>query len=53
MQDRDPAAPVALVAGASGIVKHFVDAGVDCVILSNSEDGTWPILHKLDDLLLA
>ena len=40
-------------AGASGIVKHFVDAGVDCVILSNSEDGTWPILHKLDDLLLA
>ena len=34
--------------GASGIVKHYGDHGVDAVVLSNSRDGAWPVVRELD-----
>jgi CubicO group peptidase (beta-lactamase class C family) len=37
--------------GASGIVRHYVDAGLDIVVLSNSEEGAWPVIRELDERL--
>lgn len=37
--------------GASGIVRHYVDEGLDIVVLSNSEDGAWPVIRELDERL--
>lgn len=37
--------------GASGIIRHYVDAGLDIAVLSNSEDGAWPIIRELDERL--
>ena len=37
--------------GASGIVRHYVDAGLDIAVLSNSEDGAWPVIRELDERL--
>ena len=39
--------------GASGIVKHYGDHGIDAVVLSNSRDGAWPALRELDRLACA
>jgi hypothetical protein len=39
--------------GASGIVKHYGDHGIDAVVLSNSRDGAWPVLHELNRLATA
>jgi CubicO group peptidase (beta-lactamase class C family) len=36
-------------AGASGILRHYVRAGLDVVVLSNSEDGAWDIITELDE----
>ncbi len=35
-------------AGASGIVRSYPDAEVDLVVLSNSEEGAWPVIRELD-----
>ncbi len=37
-------------AGVSGIVKHYGEHGVDAVVLSNTEDGAWPVEDELDRL---
>lgn len=34
--------------GASGIVKHYGEHGVDAVVLSNTRDGAWPVVRELD-----
>lgn len=36
-------------AGASGIVRHYPDAKLDVVVLSNSEEGAWDVVTELDD----
>ena len=38
-------------AGASGIVRHYLDAGLDVAVLSNSEDGAWGVIRELDERL--
>jgi CubicO group peptidase (beta-lactamase class C family) len=38
-----------LATGASGILRHYVDEGLDLVVLSNSEEGAWPVIRELDD----
>jgi CubicO group peptidase (beta-lactamase class C family) len=35
-------------AGASGIVRSYPDAGIDLAVLSNSEEGAWPVIRELD-----
>ncbi len=37
--------------GASGIIRHYVDAGLDIAVLSNSEEGAWPVIRELDERL--
>ena len=37
--------------GASGIVRHYLAEGLDIVVLSNSEEGAWPIIRDLDERL--
>ena len=37
--------------GASGIVRHYLDEGLDIVVLSNSEEGAWPVIRELDERL--
>lgn len=37
--------------GASGILRHYLDEGLDIVVLSNSEEGAWPIIQDLDERL--
>lgn len=39
--------------GASGIVKHYGDPGVDAVVLSNTRAGSWPVVAELDRLSAA
>jgi CubicO group peptidase (beta-lactamase class C family) len=36
-------------AGASGILRHYPQQGVDVVVLANSEEGAWPVVQELDD----
>jgi len=38
-------------AGASGIVRHYADDDLDIVVLSNSEEGAWPVIRELDERL--
>ena len=38
-------------AGASGIVRHYVEERIDIAVLSNSEEGAWPIIRELDERL--
>jgi CubicO group peptidase (beta-lactamase class C family) len=38
-------------AGASGIVRHYLEAGLDIAVLSNSEDAAWPVIRELDERL--
>jgi CubicO group peptidase (beta-lactamase class C family) len=37
--------------GASGIARHYLDDGLDVVVLSNSEDGAWPVVREIDERL--
>jgi CubicO group peptidase (beta-lactamase class C family) len=37
-------------AGASGILRSYVDAGTDVVVLSNTEEGAWPVVRAIDEL---
>ena len=34
--------------GASGILRHYVDEEVDVVVLSNTQEGAWPIIQDID-----
>jgi CubicO group peptidase (beta-lactamase class C family) len=34
--------------GVSGIVRHYVDEDVDVVVLSNTQEGAWPIIEDID-----
>lgn len=38
-------------AGASGIVRHYLEEDVDVVVLSNSEDGAWDVITEIDERL--
>jgi hypothetical protein len=38
-------------AGASGIVRHYLEAALDVVVLSNSEEGAWDVIRELDERL--
>lgn len=38
-------------AGASGILRHYLEEDIDIVVLSNSEEGAWPIIRELDERL--
>lgn len=40
-------------AGASGIVRHYPQQGVDLVILSNSEDGAWDPIDWAHEAILG
>ena len=40
-------------AGVSGIVKHYGEHSVDAVVLSNTQDGAWSVVHELDRLALG
>ena len=37
--------------GASGILRHYLDEELDIVVLSNSEEGAWPVIRELDERL--
>ncbi|GHD80935.1 CubicO group peptidase (beta-lactamase class C family) [Salinibacterium amurskyense] len=37
--------------GASGIVRHYLENGLDVVVLSNSEEGAWPVIREIDERL--
>ncbi|NYJ21226.1 serine hydrolase [Glaciibacter psychrotolerans] len=37
--------------GASGILRHYYGAGLDVVVLSNSEEGAWDVIRELDERL--
>ncbi|MFM9878407.1 MAG: serine hydrolase domain-containing protein [Rhodoglobus sp.] len=37
--------------GASGIVRHYLDEALDVVVLSNSEEGAWPVIREIDERL--
>ncbi len=37
--------------GASGIVRHYLEEGLDVVVLSNSEDGAWDVIQQIDERL--
>jgi len=37
--------------GASGIVRHYLEEGLDIVVLSNTEEGAWPVIQELDERL--
>lgn len=37
--------------GASGIVRHYLDEGLDVVVLSNTEEGAWPVIREIDERL--
>ena len=39
----------ALGAGASGILRHYPEANLDLVVLSNSEEGAWDVVTEIDD----
>ncbi len=36
-------------AGASGILRHYLESGLDVVVLSNSEDGAWDVITEIDE----
>ncbi len=38
-------------AGASGIVRHYLDENLDVVVLSNNIDGAWPVIREIDERL--
>lgn len=40
-----------VASGASGILRHYYDANLDVVVLSNSEEGAWDVVRELDERL--
>jgi CubicO group peptidase (beta-lactamase class C family) len=38
-------------AGASGILRHYREDGLDVVVLSNSEEGAWDVIREIDERL--
>ncbi len=38
-------------AGASGIIRHYIDDDLDIAVLSNSEEGAWAVIRELDERL--
>lgn len=38
-------------AGASGIVRHYLESNTDVVVLSNEEDGAWDLITEIDGLI--
>ncbi|MBX3100492.1 MAG: beta-lactamase family protein [Salinibacterium sp.] len=37
--------------GASGIVRYYLDEGLDVVVLSNNVDAAWPVVREIDERL--
>jgi CubicO group peptidase (beta-lactamase class C family) len=37
--------------GASGILMHYLEQGVDLAVLSNSADGAWPVIEEITRLV--
>jgi CubicO group peptidase (beta-lactamase class C family) len=37
--------------GASGIVRHYLEDGLDVVVLSNSQEYAWPVIREIDERL--
>lgn len=37
--------------GASGIVRHYLEDGLDVVVLSNAEEGAWEVIQQIDERL--
>jgi len=37
--------------GASGIVRHYLEEGLDVVVLSNNVDAAWPVVREIDERL--
>lgn len=37
--------------GASAIVRHYLEDGLDVAVLSNSEEGAWPVIREIDERL--
>jgi len=37
--------------GASAIIRHYLEDGLDVAVLSNSEEGAWPIIREIDERL--
>jgi CubicO group peptidase (beta-lactamase class C family) len=37
--------------GASGILRHYVAERLDIAVLSNAEEGAWPVIQELDERL--
>ena len=38
-------------AGASGVLRHYVEEGLDVVVLSNNVDAAWPVVREIDERL--
>ena len=38
-------------AGASGIVRHYLEEGLDVVVLANNVDAAWPVVREIDERL--
>ena len=38
-------------AGASGILRHYLEEGLDVVVLSNNVDAAWPVVREIDERL--
>jgi CubicO group peptidase (beta-lactamase class C family) len=38
-------------AGASGILRHYREDGLDVVVLSNAEEGAWEVIREIDERL--
>jgi CubicO group peptidase (beta-lactamase class C family) len=37
--------------GASGILRHYLDEGLDVAVLGNSEEGAWDVVREIDERL--
>jgi len=37
--------------GASAIIRHYLEDGLDVAVLSNSEEGAWPVIREIDERL--
>lgn len=37
--------------GASGILRHYLDDDLDIAVLSNTEEGAWPVIQEIDERL--
>ncbi len=39
--------------GASGILMHYTNAGLDLAVLANSADGAWPVIDEISRLVTS